>query len=124
MLPFDPDIFNAEVKAQLQQIQDRAENLKEQTFVGECADGGIRVTVDISGTVQDISIHVLTKRRNDNLTLSDLLLDAIRNARQEAATARTSITHGLKVFDIPIEPMPSDVKGLSKYMQNFMTRGF
>jgi DNA-binding protein YbaB len=105
------DNIQGEIKTFLKMLQTQLQAFSEQAFTGEADSGRIRATVSSAGTVTDVSIHVLAKREHDNLTLSDLVLEAIMNARRTLEEARADIMSNSKVFGMPVGSFLSDPRG-------------
>lgn len=105
------DNVQGEIKDFLKRLQDKLQAFSEQSFTGESDDGRIRATVSSAGTVIEVFIHVLAKRQHDNLTLSDLILDAIMNARKALEQARAEVMSGARVFGMPIGSFLDDPRG-------------
>ena len=97
----------------LEELKDKLRTITTQTFTGQADEGRILATVNSTGIDTDISINVLAKRRHDNLTLSDLILEAINDGRREAAAAKKKVMSESKIFGISLQSFidnPADMR--------------
>jgi DNA-binding protein YbaB len=108
------DSFQSEIKDFLANMQDELAEFNQRTFVGTADDGRIAATVGSAGHLQEISIHVLAKRRNDKITLSELVLEAIRNAQYVATTAREDLMSQQEIFGISVQELFKDPQGAAR----------
>jgi DNA-binding protein YbaB len=82
-------------------IEAAAREFAEQTFDGHAAVDGVVATVTASGQVTGVHIGVLAKRRTDNLTLGEAVVEAVRNAQTNAREAWTQRMASLTLFGVP-----------------------
>jgi DNA-binding protein YbaB len=69
-------------------------------FVGTADDGGIVATVNGLGLLTNLEIGVMSKRRLDNLTLGECLVEAIKNAEAEAERQKYAMLDGIRFGDL------------------------
>lgn len=65
-------------------------------FAGTADDGGIVATVNGLGMLTNLEIGVLSKRRLDNLTLGERIVEAIKNAEAAAERQKFAMLDGFR----------------------------
>lgn len=97
--------FQASMEAAVQEFA-------EQTFDGHSAVDGVGASVTASGQVTDVHIGVLAKRRTDNLTLGEAVVEAVHNAQRNAREAWAQRMASLTLFGVPaaslLSPAPEE----------------
>jgi DNA-binding protein YbaB len=101
-----------EVRTLLDETRTKWTQFAEQTFVGESDEGRIRAVVGSGGSVREVTVHVLSKRRHDNLTLGDLICEAIQNAQRAADEARERLMSEPNIFGFSAKALIEDPQSL------------
>lgn len=91
------------------------EDLGKETFTfpvldEDSGDELISATVTGHKALVDISIHVLAKRRLDNLSLGEAIGRAINGAEKMAESRKLEIMSGIQVFGLSVQEMMNDPK--------------
>lgn len=111
-----PEGLTGAMEKFMRSLADLVEEVQGKTFDGFADDDRIRATVDSAGVLQEVDIHVLAKRQHDNLTLSELVLEAISQAQDRAREAQQSWSANITMFGLPLEEATDPAK-LMRAMQ-------
>lgn len=90
---------------QLPRVAEQMEALVEEwsarEFTGAADDGRVVATVNAVGALLRIDIHVLSKRRLDNVSLAEAAVSAVHAAEAAAAEAKAEMMHALRIGNRP-----------------------
>ncbi|GII78350.1 hypothetical protein Sru01_33320 [Sphaerisporangium rufum] len=92
----DHDRFVEGLPALAARAAEAARDWAAREFTGPAADGQVVATVDAFGTLRGLEIHVLARRRLDNVTLGEAIVAAVRAAESAAATAHRDLLGTLR----------------------------
>ncbi|MBG0815343.1 YbaB/EbfC family nucleoid-associated protein [Planomonospora sp. ID82291] len=70
-------------------------------FRGTADEGRVVATVDAVGSLLDLEIHVLSKRRLDGASLGEAVVAAVAAAEEAAARAKDEMMDGLRLGGLP-----------------------
>lgn len=66
-------------------------------YTGTAADGMVTAVVSGARELRSIDIHVLARRRLDNITLGEAVVAAVLAAEQQASDAQRALLGGIEV---------------------------
>jgi nucleoid-associated protein EbfC len=84
------------------------EDLKNEEFTAEAADGLVSATVSGLGELTSLKIHVLAKRRLDNLTLGEAVTEAVRSAEHMFRDRQQSMFSAIKINGRSFQDLMTD----------------
>jgi nucleoid-associated protein EbfC len=68
-----------------------------QSYTGSAGDGYVTATVSGTRELQAIDIHLLARRRLDNVALGEAVVEAVRAAEAQAAQQQRAMLAGIEV---------------------------
>jgi hypothetical protein len=94
-----PHDFAASIQAFAEQVQSAVNDWRQKEFTGLADEGRIVAKVNAIGGLQSIDVHVLSKRRLDNISLGEAIVEAVQAAEDAATQGQTELMNGISVGD-------------------------
>jgi DNA-binding protein YbaB len=85
----------------LAEMEAAVEEWSGRRFHGTADEGRVVATVDALGSLLDLEVHVLSKRRLDGVSLGEAVVTAVGAAEEAAARAKDEMMHGLRLGGLP-----------------------
>jgi nucleoid-associated protein EbfC len=86
-----------QITAALAAAEQYARDAPAREYTGTAADGMVTAVVSGARELRSIDIHLLARRRLDNVTLGEAVVAAVVAAEQQAADAQRALLAGIEV---------------------------
>ena len=110
------DEFMNKLPMFITQVETSVADWSTREFVGEADEGRITANVSAVGELRSINIHLLSKRKLDNISLAEAIVTAILAGEEAAATAKSAMLSSLSIGDTSLGKLLEDG---SKYMEKW-----
>src|SRR5258708_3613592 len=110
------DEFMNKLPMFITQVETSVADWSTREFVGEADEGRITANVSAVGELRSINIHLLSKRKLDNISLAEAIVTAILAGEEAAATAKSAMLSSLSIGDTSLGKLFEDG---SKYMEKW-----
>jgi nucleoid-associated protein EbfC len=86
-----------QIMAALAAAEAYARDAPTREYTGTAADGLVTATVSGAQELRSIDIHLLARRRLDNVTLGEAVVEAVLDAERQAAQAQRELLAGIEI---------------------------
>jgi DNA-binding protein YbaB len=100
-----------QIAAAMAAAEEYAREAPAQAHTGSAADGYVTATVSGARELRSIDIHLLARRRLDNVALGEAVVAAVQAAEQQAAEGQRALLAGIEIGDSRVSDSVDDPTG-------------
>lgn len=97
-----------QIAAALAAAEEYARDAPTQAYTGSAADGHVTATVSGARELRSIDIHLLARRRLDNVALGEAVVAAVQAAEQQAADRQQALLAGIEIGGARVSDFVAD----------------